>query len=295
MPKPTPKQLSNIELDEVTVCEEPANDDCVAAIVKAKSTQETDMPHEQTDDELIDANDDTDDFDLDDETAAEVAAEIEALNEAGELVPAFAAMLAGLEEAGETITKMRAAFGELGDEHEELKKMSGALVAKFEKMKGGEDSEGADLVSVLKSSLGVANLDPAVERRIAAMEAVNKAAEDKDAIEKAKAFGIGKPDELAPVLTRIRKGRTNAADADYIEAVLKTAAATIKKSAAFRTIGSGGAADAGSAIGNAQAAAAEIRKSNPKLTQAQAMAEAFEQDPDLYAAHQAEFRAAARG
>lgn len=287
-----PKQLSDIELDEVSVCAEPANEDAVVVIVKAKSNNhdtENSMP--PIDDERVeDAADlEANDEGFDDETLEAVAGEMAELDEAGELVPAFAAMLAGLEEAGETITKMAAAYEEIEGEHEELKKSASLLVSKVEKMAKGGDQEATDLVSVLKSSMGGAELDPAVERRVAALEIVAKAAEEKEAIEKARAIGAGKPEELAPVLVRLRKA--NAKDADYIEGLLKTQAGMIKKSNAFKTLGASDPAPS-SAIAKASLAAEEIRKAAPALSKQQALARVFEENPDLYAEHLAEKHAA---
>lgn len=276
-----PKQLSNIELDEVSVCEEPANEDAVVVIVKAKShthdNPETDMPQ---DERVEDVNDD-----FDDDTLAAVAAEMAALDEAGELVPAFAAMLAGLEEAGETITKMADAYEEIEGEHEELKKSASLLVSKVEKMAKGGDQEATDLVSVLKSSMGGAELDPAVERRVAALELVAKAAEERETLEKAKAIGAGKPEELAPVLARIAKGKSTPADADYVSALLKAQAKALKQSNLFKSAGVDGGIDADSPIAKAKTAAAEIRKANPKLSEAQAMVEYWDANPEAYRAY----------
>lgn len=288
-----PKQLSDIELDEVSVCAEPANEDAVVVIVKAKSNNhDTELPMPPIDDERVeDAADELEAGaeDFDDETLEAVAGEMAELDEAGELVPAFAAMLAGLEEAGETITKMAAAYEDIEGEHEELKKSASLLVSKVEKMAKGGDQEATDLVSILKSSMGGAELDPAVERRVAALEIVAKAAEEKEAVEKARAIGAGKPEELAPVLVRLRKA--NAKDADYIEGLLKTQAAAIRKSNAFKTLGASDPAPS-SAIAKASLAAEEIRKAAPSLSKQQALARVFEENPDLYAEHLAEKHAA---
>ncbi len=289
-----PQHLSDIELDEVTVCEEPANDDCVAVIVKAKSGSdapltETDMPQvdQNLDDELEAGAEGEGDFEFTQEDYDAAAAEIEELNESGDLVPAFLALAAGAEMAGETITKMAAALEQadaMAEDFEELKKSTKLLVEKVAKqgLAGAKEDETDDLVSSIRKSLGGAELPPDVEARISAVEAVNKANEDKEAITKARELGVGKPDELAPVLQRVLKGKTTAKDHEYLTGLLKQLGATIKKSKAFESIGADNGASADSAQARLNAAVTDIRKSNPTLTKQQATDRALEEDPQLY-------------
>lgn len=279
-----PKKLSDIELDEVTVCEEPANDDCVAVIVKSKSRRETEMSMQddniQVDDEPVE---DADlDLDFTDEELQAVADEMEELGE--DLVPAFAAMLAANEEATEVIGKMAEAFDALDEEHEELKKSAAALVDRVEKMRadGKAGEEETDLVASVRKSLGGAELDPATEKRLAAVELVAKQAEEKEAVEKAKSLGVGDPKELAPILQAVRK-KLGAETGDKLEAILKSAGAALKKSKAFERAGVDYAVDASSPIAKARQGAAEIKKANPNMSDAQAMTAYFDQNPEAYA------------
>lgn len=297
MPK---QQLSDIELDEVTVCEEPANEDSVVVIVKAnpkphdEPLKEADMPDidDELDDELLVEGEDGDDaeIELSDEDAQALAEEIEALNEAGELIPAFALMAANLEEAGEVITKQQAALEEREAEFAELKKMSSLLLERVEKMRAGETVDEDDLVAVIKSLNGGA-LSPEAERRIAALELVQKQAEEKDLIAKAKDLGVTgiKAEELAPILYRIRKGRTTSEDADRIEKLLAHQATALKKSGAFNAIGSS-AVDAGTAEAKIAAAAEDLRKSKPTLSKEQAADLVLQENPALYDEYMAERR-----
>lgn len=94
--------------------------------------------------------------------------------------------------------------------------------------------------------------------------------------------------DLGPILKRAYEGQVTKEDAAEIERVLKAAAETSKLTA---VIGRDNGDDA-SAVQKIEAAAAEIRKADPKLTPAQARVEARRQNPDLAKAEKAE-RAAA--
>lgn len=295
---PQPKQLSDIELDEVTVCEEPANDDCRAAIVKSRTQanplEENDMP--QANQNVEDVNDQDDlDLDFDDETLNAVAEQLDELGD--DAVPFVAALMAGVEEAGDVITKMAADMEELSGEHEELKKSAGLLVERIEKMgadgKIGETEQ--DLVSAIRKSMGGAELPPEVAVRIDALEAVAKSAAEAEAVAKAKAFGVGDPKELGPILIKVRKS-CGAEVADKIESVLTSAGAAIKKSKVFTRVGVDTGADASDpvrkSLSEAEVGAEEIRKSNPHLTKEQALTQFWQQNPAKYEEYREAQRAA---
>lgn len=66
---------------------------------------------------------------------------------------------------------------------------------------------------------------------------------------------------------------------------LEAAAAAARRGNVFGEIGSGMGADSGTAYAKIEAAAEEIRKVNPKLTEAAARAQAMNENPDLYDAY----------
>lgn len=70
---------------------------------------------------------------------------------------------------------------------------------------------------------------------------------------------------------------------DSLLATLKAAAQVCAKSGPFAEVGSAGSADQGASERVARLAA-EVRKSDPKLSMAQARARVYEQHPDLYRA-----------
>ncbi len=149
--------------------------------------------------------------------------------------------------------------------------------------------------------------DPSVR---AAIEALEKRADDADTLARETAEKLEKQQEAAAVealAKRFAKGgdlekigataeeigelrKLQKADEAAFDVVIKrmqAAAAQINTSALFGEIGSSGAG-ADSAMAKIEAKAAEIRKAEPKLTQAQAMAKAQDENPDLCAAVRAE-------
>jgi hypothetical protein len=114
-------------------------------------------------------------------------------------------------------------------------------------------------------------------------------AETKDAIAKAKDLGFGDAEKVGPLLLRIAKGTTTAEDATLVEQMLKSAAEVSGKSDLFKAIGSDSAVD-GDPEALLKAKADEIRKANDKLTPEQAYVAAMDQNPQLYNAYIAKRR-----
>ncbi len=95
-----------------------------------------------------------------------------------------------------------------------------------------------------------------------------------------KAVEIGQPVAFGETLRKL-----HAADTKSYDEVVKELAAKntqIKKSGLFEELGGGAGAEGGKAIEKLNAKATEIRKLNPKLTEAKAFVEACKQEPALY-------------
>lgn len=137
-------------------------------------------------------------------------------------------------------------------------------------------------------------LEEAETKARAADEAVAKMAAEKEtaeAIAKAREIGVGNPDEIGPMILRVRKGLTTAADADVIESLLKASVAQGKTSALFKAFGTTEATD-GEPEDVLKAKAEEIAKANPGMTPEQAYAKAVDANPALYNAYIAKRRGA---
>lgn len=118
-----------------------------------------------------------------------------------------------------------------------------------------------------------------------------EAQDTAEAITKAKALNFGKPEDVGPLLMRVAKGLTTKADADALEALLKSAGEVASKSPLFKALGSGAAVE-GDPDELLKAKAAEIKKARPELTAEQAYAEAVDKNPELYSAYIAKRRTA---
>lgn len=144
----------------------------------------------------------------------------------------------------------------------------------------------ADLSEILKSA------DPAVAAVIRKQADDNKAlAEriakqenadtDRTMIAKAAALPhVGNEDHS---VTDVLKGAyaVSTEFGESVEAILKSANEQIETSDLFKELGGGGATS--TIAKSVEAAAAEIRKAEPTLTQEQAIAKAYETNPALYA------------
>ncbi len=101
-----------------------------------------------------------------------------------------------------------------------------------------------------------------------------------------------KKDEFGPVLKAAAEKLTKD-EFDAIDTVLKAANEQIAKGDLFKSLGANGdGPKLEGAKATATAKAAELRKADPKLTEAAAMQQVFKADPELAAAYQDEVRAA---
>lgn len=180
------------------------------------------------------------------------------------------------------------------EKYDELKKSAAAAVTLIEKMKSEGKVGDADAgpLSELRKSLtaGGAALSEEAEARISEVEKSLAKQAQAEAIAKAKTYGFGKAEDVADLETRIRKALGDKA-ADLYAAQIKQAGEIAKKSPLFKQIGEDTGADT-SPIAKANAAVAEIRKANPNLTDAQAKAKYWDENPDAYAEYRAATRAA---
>ena len=118
-----------------------------------------------------------------------------------------------------------------------------------------------------------------------------KATSPKEAVAAAKKYGVGKAEEVGPMMLRVKKGMTTEADAELLDALLKSFSEVSGKSLLFKSMGSDAAVD-GDPEALLKAKADEIKKANTGLTDAQAYEKALENNPALYNAYIAKRRAA---
>lgn len=309
-------KLSDMTIDEVSLVDDPANGEARVLIVKAKgacsmekSMEFLDEDEDENDEEAKPKNgyamkkfrEALEDAELNDE-------QMDAVNKA---VGAYASAISGTTTAsaakektmdlealskalGEAEAKLVALEKRADEAEAELAEKDEVIKQKDAELEGVKKSAGNDEEEILKS------LPESIRKRLEESEAAAKEAADsiakmkedadtKDAIAKAKSFGVGDADKVGPLLMRVAKGVTTQDDAAYLESMLKGVGEVAGKSALFKSIGTASAVE-GEPEAQLQAKADEIRKENSKLTKEQAYAQAVEANPQLYTAYVAKRR-----
>lgn len=322
MPK---NELTDMEITEISLVDEPANDDARVVIVKAKS-----MPKG----EEADPNEAEPDADEDDEEEA-AEAKPKGKGKVKKSAPLSAARVAGailvaINELSPQIVEKALAEGfsadsEAADMAEEIIKetimditqLSKALEeaeAKMEALeKRASDAETAlkdanDTIAKAKAEATpeepneeevLKSLPEAIRKRLekakedeATIAKMAAEAEEKAAIAKARDLKVAEPEKVGPLLLRVAKGKTTEDDAKVIETMLRQHAAISAVSPLFKSIGSAAAVE-GDPEEILKSKALEIQNGNPKLTFAQAYDEALKQNPTVYDAYIAKRRAPA--
>ncbi len=312
-------KLTDLEISEVSLVDEPANDEARVVVVKAKGGFK---PCD----------------DCKDAAACKAKGSCASASKPGKKVPmakVAGAVLAALNELSpQIVEKALADFSADPDaadaaafviketvmDLQELQKAlsdAEATIATLEKrateaeeeLKGKDEvikakdaeidrlaSEGTDPEAEVMKSLPESirkRLEDADKVAKAASEEVAKmkaAAEEKEAVEKAKALKVGDAEKLGPLLLRVAKGRSTEADAAELETLLKSAGEVASKSPLFKSIGTPLAADADPEA-MLVAKAKEIEAgSKGTLTYAQAYDRAMTENPGLYDAYIAKRR-----
>lgn len=186
---------------------------------------------------------------------------------------AIAAALAAAEERLDTLEKANVEANARAD----------AAEAELAKARDGEGKSADEIDEEVMKALPAAIRARLTEAASTAVEFA-KMREDREndaAIAKARAIGIGKAEDVGPLLVRI--GKANADDAAKVEALLKAAAAQAAAGGLFKAVGEHvDEAIVGDADTLLKAKVEEIRKANPTMTAAQAETAAYEANPRLY-------------
>lgn len=336
MPK---NELTDMEITEISLVDEPANDDARVVIVKAKSGFK---PCDDCKDpkgcmakgkcgiekSMDEDEDDMDEDDMEEKAKGKMkksAAPISAAKVAGAILTAITELSPQIVE--KALAEGFSAQSEAADMAEEIIKetimditqLSKALEdaeAKMEALeKRASDAEAAlkeandtiakakpadDAEPVQSEEDILKSLPEAIRKRLekakedeATIAKMAAEAEEKEAVEKARALKVPEPEKVGPMLLRVAKGKSTAEDAKIIETLLKQHAAISAVSPLFKSIGSAAAVE-GDPEEVLKAKATEIQKgSDGKLTYAQAYDEALKQNPAVYDAYIAKRRASA--
>lgn len=282
-----PQKLTDMIIDEISLVDDPANEQARVLIAKARAPMGQSDPDGQSGDDAANpAAVQLKEFEMDIENLSKALEDAEAKLAALEQRTTDAE--AALEDAN-TVIKAKDA------EIEELTKGKGKKGYMAQKSDDADEDEEEEEKKVMKSLPDSIRkrLEDFEKRAAEAESTLAKMREEKDvaeAIAKAKTLNFGKAEEVGPLLMRVRKGTTTDADATLLEGLLKAAGEQGKVSNLFRTVGSDQAVD-GDPEALLKAKAGEIQKGNTGMSFEQAYAKALEQNPSLYNAFIAKRRA----
>lgn len=290
-----PQKLTDMIIDEISLVDDGANQHADVVIVKAKSAPEGRTGSEGISDDIDTASaDQLKEFQMDMENLAKALEDAEAKLETLEKRTSDAE--AALADATEVIKAKEAEIEELqkgmaykGDKMDAEKGKAKAA----KNADGDEDDEDEDKKVMKSLPESIKKRLEDFEKRAAEAEvALAKMRDEKDtadAIAKAKTLNFGKAEEIGPLLMRVTKGSTTAADAETLERLFKAAGEQSKVTHLFRSVGSDTAVDGDPEV-LMKAKAEEIRKANTSMTFEQAYAKAMEENPSLYNAYIAKRR-----
>ena len=184
-----------------------------------------------------------------------------------------------------TMEEIEARLGELETENAELKKQLAA------------SDKDADKTAVSKAGMTpdqLAAFDKLEKANKESTERIEKIEADtciRESVQKAEKTLrlIGKAEEVGMVLADLRK--IDAPLADKVEGLLVGANTLIEKAGVFKEIGTAGAAPS-DAVQKVAALAAELRKTDPKLSEAAARGKIWDANPELRREYEAEKRSA---
>jgi colicin import membrane protein len=289
------QRLTEMEITEISLVDEPANPEAKVLIVKSKGGAGS-VSLSEVAKAVMAAIEDfapqivekavSEGFSDDPQAAAAAAAiieetvmDMEAVTKALEKAEADLAALTKRAEAAESKIK----------EQDDIIKAKDDEIAKA---KGAADpkADEEEILKALPESIRKRLEDADKERAEFAKKA--EEAELKEAVAKAKSFGVGDAEKVGGLLIRIGKGKTTADDLAEIEAILRAAAAVSSHSALFKSIGAAEAVD-GDPEEMLKAKATEIQKANDGMTFAAAYDKALGENPQLYNAYIAKRRAPA--
>lgn len=302
-------EISDMVIDEISLVDDPANEQARVLIVKAKKKMPKPAGNMPSEDEPTDES--SDEYtDEEVEGLKKAAADIReraSRTQTGGLpdIDAAAAAAASLteyqmdiealskalEDAETKLTTLNKRVDEaeaaLAEAHDVITAKD-AEIATLSKSRGPNDDDDAE-EAFFKS------LPAKVRKRLEDSEAIAKAAqaelsamrekaETSEAISKARGYKVGNAEVVGPLMLRIAKGVTTQADVEVLEGILKGAGEVSETSDLFRAMGSDTAPD-GDPESLLKAKAEEIRKAHSGMSFEQAYEKALVLNPSLYNAY----------
>lgn len=280
----TKNLLTNLKITEISLVDDPANEEARVEIWKSRAGKPEEMP----------------------DWSAVTGAVVDAITE---LAPTIVqkALAAGGAAAPGAETVARAIVTEIVMDLEAVAKALETAEARITEItKRADDAEAAVAAKEAEITKMKAELTPAatsdeevlkglpevVRKRLEAAEQAAAAAQDEvrksrekgerdTFVAKAKSLKVGDPEKVGDLMMRVAKGKTEPTDVDMIDALLRQAATIASQSPLFKSLGGAAAVD-GDPDEVVKAKAEAIRKAKPGTTFEQAYDEVMRAEPHLY-------------
>ncbi|CAB4122554.1 hypothetical protein UFOVP36_62 [uncultured Caudovirales phage] len=295
--------LSDMEIDEVSLVDDPANEQSRVQIVKAKAG-DTSAPDDHVEPGGVDsvshrvkkalaqiaprlAQTLTGGHSVDSEADDAAAAAMQEFNMDMESISK------SLEDAEVKLNALEAQVGTAETALTEAQEVIKAKDAEIAALKGDAPVAEDEIMKSLPESVRkrLEESDAVAKSAMAEIAKMREEAEVKEAIAKAADLKVGDAEVVGPLLMRVRKGTTTPADAVALETLLKSAGEVSATAALFKSVGSDAGSD-GDPEEVLKAKAEEIQKANSGMTYQSAYAKAVDENPKLYNAYITKRRAA---
>ena len=261
--RPKKKQLFNIRLDELSLVDDPGNQEAKVTLFKRADGAQSEEA-----------------------TMADITA-------VTELTKKLEAALAKMEDQTNSTADLQKKLDALQKENDDLTKAAKESQGKKPNDKMGDEDD--DMMKGLAPEARAL-----VEKALSKAEESEKklAKMEDDRLEQAFISKAAKLDHLpadaetlGPILKRMSMKQIGDEDFDQIHKLLSGVNEVLKSSEIFKSIGHGGAMIKSGAEAELDTKAAELMKSDSSLTREQAATKAMEQHPELYAKYLRESRA----
>jgi hypothetical protein len=295
--------LSDMEIDEISLVDDPANEQSRVQIVKAKAGV-TSSPDDQVEPGEVDsvshrvkkalaqiaprlAQTLTGGHSVDSEADDAASAAMQ------EFEMDMESISKSLEDAETKLNALEAQVGTAETALTEAQEVIKAKDAEIAALKGDAPVAEDEIMKSLPESVRkrLEESDAVAKSAMAEIAKMRDEAETKEAIAKARDLKVGDPEVVGPLLMRVRKGATTPADAVELETMLKSAGEVSATAALFKSVGSDSASE-GDPEEVLKAKAEEIQKANSGMTYQMAYAKAVDENPKLYNAYITKRRAA---
>lgn len=155
-----------------------------------------------------------------------------------------------------------------------------------------EDPENPEEEEDMDKSRCKKSADPALTAALRRLDTLEKSLAMEKFREIAKKYTPLGENEVELAKTLYEMSQTNQANYDAYIGILEKSLGLVNKSGLFQEIGKSASGGSGSVIGRIEAEADSIMKSNAGMTKEQAIAKAWENNPQLIAEYDAEYRKA---